>query len=104
MLAAELNFVIAALVQAVFIDKIATLYRDRPRLSRAIVGLLVALTVVGVALGSLLVAYTIGFITHGSDFDSTSVAYKWRCVDIRSPSLTRAVSSAHSRSRPPKIC
>ena len=83
MLAAEINFVIALVVQLVFTDRIFTLYRARPRLARGIVGVLVGLSVVGLALGSSLIAYTCEFISHGNDFDSKSMAYKWRCAVLR---------------------
>ena len=80
MLAAETNFVIAGVVQAIFIDRIVTLYQARPWLARGIAVGLGALSVSSFALGSEAVAWTASFATRGNQFDTTSAAYKWRCV------------------------
>ena len=80
MIAAETNVVIALVVQSVFTDRIHTLYAARPRLARGIAGALVTLSLIGFALGTVLIVYTIAFISHGDEFSSTIVAYKWRCA------------------------
>lgn len=83
-MSSTVNFIIALLTQAVFIDRLRVMYADRG--SWLIVGVLGTLSAAGFAFGMATMAYLAPFRATGG-FSASVLAFKLRSVGLRPASL-----------------